>query len=101
MKKEAEETAAAHQKEAVAKTQKGKAREKEKMQQKASHRTKANRPPEVNPLVDRKIANRVMTSARESAKEETNVIFGTSRLAKRLKKESANMVTTVSFPTPR
>ena len=56
------------------------------MQQKASHQTKANRQPEVNPVVDRKIANRVMTSARECAEEETNVIFGTSWLAKRLGK---------------
>ena len=68
MEKEAEKTAAAHQKEVVAKIPK--AKEKGKTPQRASHQNEANRPLEENHLVDEKIANLVMISSRVSAKRE-------------------------------
>ena len=101
MTKEAGRTAVDPQREAEAKIQKGKAKEKEKTQQKAKDRTQANLQPGVNPQVDKKIANLVLTLSRENVKRVTNVIIGTNQHVKLSKMGRASTATTASFPTQR
>ena len=79
-----------------AKTQKGKAKEREKTE--INHQTRANLPLGESLQVGKQIANLVMTLSRERVKEVTNVNIGTNQHVKLLKKGTANTVTTASFP---